>query len=72
MTPKNFDGYTWDNIENFIFDNNVIQEIKIKLIEITGLIDISDTPDDRFIEIIFGDIRDKNNLKKLQDLILMI
>jgi hypothetical protein len=72
LTPKNFDGYTWDNIENFIFDNNVIQEIKIKLIEITGLIDISDTPDDRFIEIIFGDIRDKNNLKKLQDLILMI
>lgn len=65
LTPKNFDGYSWDNIGEFIFSNDYIQEIKTKLVEITGLVDIGYMLDEQFIEIIFGDLRDKKNLEKI-------
>ena len=65
LTPQNYDGVNYDNINDFIFDNNFIRKIKTKLVEITGINDINHIDDCQFIVKIFGNIRDKNNLEKI-------
>ena len=62
--PSIYSLYEDNFIDNYTPNNNLIEQIKILLLEITGLNEINCINTSEFIEKIFGNISDVNNLKK--------